>query len=142
MKVAVYLDSTLELLGVVECDRECYEMFKRRRVLSTVKFQPTPAISYQDMTVASNDTAERIDFEAVTLQRLNGAVAVALLVKKREHLAAWEGRQVWPRKRDKRDKLSKSERKWRREHCTGPLVGTSGHILMVDDPHGNGTPRS
>lgn len=141
MKVAVYLDSTLELLGVVECDQECYELLRQVRVLSRAKFAPMCLLSYQDMITARNDTVERIDFTAVTLSRSNGATAIALIVKKREHLAAWEGHQVWPRKRDKRYKRTKSERKYL-QGIRGPLVGTRGHISMIDDPHGNGTPRS
>lgn len=141
MKVAVYLDSTLELLGVVECDQECYELLRQRRHYCTAKYT-MPKIDFMAaMSEIPTNTYERIDFEAVTLQRSNGAVAIALLVKKREHLAAWDGRQVWPRKRDKRHKRTKSERKYM-QGIRGPLVGTRGHVSMIDDPHGNGTPRS
>lgn len=141
MKVAVYLDSTLELLGVVECDRECYDALRRQRVLSRAKYAPLRSRAVMDMATVFKDTVERIDFEAVTLQRSNGAVAIALLVKKREHLSAWEGHQVWPRKRDKRYKRTKSERKYL-QGIRGPLVGTRGHISMIDDPHETKTPRS
>lgn len=143
MKVAVYLSDTAELIGIVECSHDFGRMLADRRYYSMAKWQ-MPRIDFMSAMaeMPTNQAVERIDFEVVQHHRSNHALAISLFVKKREHLAVWDaGRTIWPRKRDKRYKRTKAERKYL-QGIRGPLVGTRGHVSMIDDPHGNGTPRS
>lgn len=112
--VAVYLESTLELLGIVRCDPERFDELKSRRLLFMAKWEPMPAIGPSDYMPLTALAAERIEFRAVTLA-IGAVSAIALIVKKREHLAVWDGHQVWPRKRRRDYKPTKAERRYRRE---------------------------
>lgn len=110
MKMAVYLAGEMELLGVVDVDRDMAERMRNGGYWNCAKCPPIRAAYTRD-TVPTSDTFEVIAFQFVPLHGSRGQTCF-IKVLEREHLACWP-RQLWPRRREKPHKLPKADRRAR-----------------------------
>lgn len=115
MKVPVYLESTLELLAIVEVSPHEEQTLQGQRFINLVEYGPLRSIPQRpDRTHAVTFNASYVTFKRVNLH--NGfASTFALEVQKREHVSVWP-RRVWPRQRKKHYKMTKAQRKDRQQH--------------------------
>lgn len=128
MKVPVYHEPTLELIGVVDIDSVQQELLEQQRCLRTARWPEIRSpLGLSGLVVESDLWVERIEFRYFPLKNAHGARTIALTVAKKEWLSGWD-RQLWPRKRKKNFRLTKAERKARREqrvsYSTPRLHGT------------------
>lgn len=116
MKAPVYLESTLELLAVVEVSPHEEQTLREQRFINMCEYRPLRSMSqYPDQVDTITSDFSYITFKRVGLHN-SFAATFALVVQKREHVNAWP-RRVWPRQKKKdRYKPSRAERKDRRQY--------------------------
>lgn len=114
MKVPIYLETTLELLAVVEVQGGYLDALRNQRFIEFACTDPMPLAPHLG-TDAMSFVAHYARFTRVTYRNAF-AETFAMVVTDREHVAYWP-RRVWPRQRDKRRgyKPTKAERKDKRQ---------------------------
>lgn len=115
MKVPVYLEPSLELIGVVDIDPSQQYALEQQRFLQVVKWPGMPMSPHDPLGPIADLSyqTETVMFRYFPLKNASGARTICLTVAKREWLSAWE-KQLWPRKRKKGFRLTKAQRRARR----------------------------
>lgn len=130
MKVPVYLESTLELLAVVEVNGAYLDALRNQRFVEIAYTGPMSTAPYpgnRPMRDVTTFTAHYARFTRVSYCN-SFAETYAMLVSEREHVALWPLHRVWPRQRAKdRYKPTKAERKDKRQ-----FMATHLHELTPD----------
>lgn len=109
MKVAMYLSDTMELLGVVEVERDIAEQLKHGGYWKCANYEPMLAPT--SGRVAFDALYNVIEYKAEAIYGSKGQTII-LKCEKREHLELWP-KQLWPRRRKKGWKLPKADRRQR-----------------------------
>jgi hypothetical protein len=129
MKVPIYLESTLELLAVVEVEGYYLDALRNQRFIEFAYTGPMSTAPYPGpgpMPPSATFTAHYARFMLVTYRNAF-AETFAMTTTKREHVAAWP-RRVWPRQKKKnRYKSTKAERKDKRQ-----FLATNPHAMTLD----------
>lgn len=105
MKAAVHLQGTLELIAVVDVSQDFVDIGERRGIVELVVAPPLDFNTMSDTSIIAAPY-EKIT-ASVKVLRSGTAVTIAIFVQSRDHLAKLRKarglRQLWPRKRAKRD---------------------------------------
>lgn len=122
MKVPVYLETTLELLAVVEVEGGYLDTLRNQRFIEFAYTSPTMTVQYPGTNplMDSSFVAHYARFTRVSY-RNSFAETYAMIVSEREHVALWP-RRIWPRQRKGRGhKPTRSDRKDRRRYMANNL---------------------
>lgn len=124
MKVPVYLESTLELLAVVEVEGSYLDALRNQRFIEFAYTNPTPTRIAQypgtNPLMSTSFDAHYARFTRVSY-RNSFAETYAMIVSEREHVALWP-RRIWPRQRKGRGhKPTRSDRKDKRRYMANNL---------------------
>lgn len=113
MKVACYLDDTMELIGIIDLDAQQAEVVCHRHggVIQMAERDALAPYGPSSFNASATATFNVIRFQFEAIYGRKGQTVICKIAK-REHLALWP-KQLWPRRRSKRYKLTKSDRRYR-----------------------------
>ena len=118
MKVAVYLDKTMELLGVVDVDPYHQALLQRQRYVRMAVCPELPRGPIPADAPIEELVIQAFDFWICPISPLysaSGVTTFCLVTSRKEALAAWWPKQLWPRRRSKEQR--ERDRRLRKLRC-------------------------